>query len=76
MAGLLYREDVDEARKRMAAWLAGGDIGRPAMHVGAWHLDDLVALKKAFGPKVKSFLIGFGAKDKAEGERALAFMEC
>jgi 5-methyltetrahydrofolate--homocysteine methyltransferase len=35
MAGLLYREDIDEVRQRMTTWLNGGDIGRPAMHVSA-----------------------------------------
>ena len=31
MSGLLYREDMDEVRKRMTIWWDGGDIGRPAM---------------------------------------------
>ena len=35
MAGLLYREDMDEVRKRLTTWWNGGDIGRPAMDVQA-----------------------------------------
>ena len=31
MAGLLYREDMDEVRARLKTWWEGGDIGRPAM---------------------------------------------
>ena len=33
MSGLLYREDMDEVRKRMTIWWNGGDIGRPAMQI-------------------------------------------
>jgi hypothetical protein len=33
MSGLLYREDLDEVRKRLTVWWNGGDIGRPAMLV-------------------------------------------
>ena len=57
----LYHKSIDAGKKLM---------------VNAWGWDHLVALKREFGPKVKSFLIGFGAEDKAEGEKALAFMEC
>ncbi|MBM3211171.1 hypothetical protein FJZ33_03060 [Candidatus Poribacteria bacterium] len=35
MSGLLYREDMDEVRKRMTIWWNGGDIGRPAMQITA-----------------------------------------
>ena len=35
MSGLLYREDMDEIRKRMTIWWNGGDIGRPAMQITA-----------------------------------------
>jgi 5-methyltetrahydrofolate--homocysteine methyltransferase len=31
MSGLLYREDMDEVRKRLTTWWNGGDIGRPAL---------------------------------------------
>jgi len=31
---VLYRPDWAEARERMATWWNGGDIGRPAMHIG------------------------------------------
>lgn len=31
MSKLLYREDVDAVKKRMALWWQDGDIGRPAM---------------------------------------------
>ncbi len=33
MAGLLYREDIDQVRARLTKWWNGGDIGRPAMQV-------------------------------------------
>jgi len=32
MGGLLYRENIDEARTRLTTWWNGGDVGRPAMH--------------------------------------------
>ena len=35
MAGLLYREDMDDVRERLTTWWNGGDIGRPAMDVQA-----------------------------------------
>ena len=35
MSGLLYREDMDEVRRRLATWWNGGDIGRPAMQIRA-----------------------------------------
>jgi 5-methyltetrahydrofolate--homocysteine methyltransferase len=35
MAGLLYREDMDEVRQRLTTWWNGGDIGRPAMQITA-----------------------------------------
>jgi hypothetical protein len=35
MAGLKYREDMDEVRARMTTWWEGGDIGRPAMAITA-----------------------------------------
>ena len=33
MSRLLYREDIDEVRKRLTTWWEGGDIGRPAMPI-------------------------------------------
>lgn len=35
MAGLLYREDMDDVRARLTTWWNGGDIGRPAMQITA-----------------------------------------
>jgi len=35
MSGLLYREDMDEVRRRLTTWWNGGDIGRPAMQLTA-----------------------------------------
>lgn len=35
MAGLLYREDMDEVRARLTTWWNGGDIGRPALQITA-----------------------------------------
>jgi 5-methyltetrahydrofolate--homocysteine methyltransferase len=31
----MYREDMDEVRRRLTIWWNGGDIGRPAMHLSA-----------------------------------------
>jgi len=31
VAGLLYREDMDEVRRRLTTWWDGGDIGRPVL---------------------------------------------
>ena len=33
MGGLLYREDMDEVRRRLTIWWNGGDIGRPALQI-------------------------------------------
>jgi len=33
LSGLLYREDMDDVRKRLTVWWNGGDIGRPAMQI-------------------------------------------
>ena len=35
MSGLLYREDMDDVRQRMAKWWNGGDLGRPALQLTA-----------------------------------------
>jgi len=35
MSGLLYREDMDEVRRRLTDWWNGGDLGRPALQVSA-----------------------------------------
>ncbi|MBN2308908.1 MAG: hypothetical protein JXR94_08065 [Candidatus Hydrogenedentes bacterium] len=35
MSGLLYREDMDDVRRRLTAWWNGEDIGRPALHITA-----------------------------------------
>ncbi|MCP4640666.1 MAG: hypothetical protein GY851_09550 [bacterium] len=35
MAGLLYREDMDDVRDRLTAWWNGSDLGRPMMHITA-----------------------------------------
>jgi hypothetical protein len=32
---MLYREDIDEVRKRLTVWWQGGDIGRPALLLSA-----------------------------------------
>ncbi len=34
MSMLVYREDMDAVRARLTTWWNGGDIGRPAMHIG------------------------------------------
>src|ERR1035437_6326641 len=35
MSSLLYREDMDDVRRRLTTWWNGGDIGRPVMCVTA-----------------------------------------
>jgi len=35
MSGLLYREDMDEVRRRLKTWWDGGEIGRPVLKVTA-----------------------------------------
>ncbi len=35
MAGLRYREDMDDVRERLTTWWNGGDIGRPVLHITA-----------------------------------------
>lgn len=35
MSGLLYREDMDEVRRRLSTWWEGGDIGRPVLKITA-----------------------------------------
>jgi hypothetical protein len=41
MAGLLYREDMDEVRARLTQWWRGGDIGRPALLITSPRLEPL-----------------------------------
>ena len=41
MAGLLYREDMDDVRERLTTWWNGGDIGRPAMQITASRVEPL-----------------------------------
>jgi len=52
MAGLLYREDMDEVRARLIAWWNGNDIGRPAMQIVAPRekpVEDIPALPRPDG---------------------------
>ena len=35
LAGLRYREDMDQVRQRLTTWWNGGDIGRPVMQITA-----------------------------------------
>lgn len=35
MSGLLYRQDMDDVRRRLTTWWRGGDIGRPALQIYA-----------------------------------------
>ena len=51
MAGLLYREDMDEVRARMTAWWNGGDIGRPVMQITAPREDPLEDIPKMPNPE-------------------------
>ena len=54
MGGLLYREDIDEVRKRLTLWWNSGDIGRPAMLITAPRSKSLEEIKPA--PKLKDFI--------------------
>ncbi len=52
MLPLLYREDMDQVRARLAAWWDGQDIGRPAMQITAPRpepLEDVSAMPKPDG---------------------------
>ena len=52
MSSLLYREDMDEVRKRLTIWWNGGDIGRPAMQITAPRpspLENIVAMPQPTG---------------------------
>ena len=52
MSGLLYREDMDEVRRRLTVWWNGGDIGRPAMQItvrGREPLEQIEAMTEPAG---------------------------
>lgn len=52
MSGLLYRPDMDEVRKRLTTWWAGGDIGRPALNIvfdGPVERENIPALSQPAG---------------------------
>jgi len=52
MSALLYREDMDEVRRRLTAWWHGEDIGRPAMMITVPRpepLEDIPALPRPEG---------------------------
>ncbi len=51
MGTLLYREDIDEVKKRLTLWWNNGDIGRPAMLLRAARSKPLEKIKPALKPK-------------------------
>jgi hypothetical protein len=51
MSGLLYREDMDDVRKRLTAWWNGGDIGRPAMQITAPRPEPIEKVEAMAEPK-------------------------
>lgn len=51
MSGLIYREDMDDVRKRMTIWWNGGDIGRPAMQITAPRPKPIEEIKAMPEPK-------------------------
>jgi hypothetical protein len=61
MAGLLYREDIDEVRKRLALWWNNGDIVRPAMLITAPRSASREEIKSI--PKPKSWITDSSAAE-------------
>lgn len=55
MGGLLYREDMDEVRERLTIW----------------RIENLKALKREFGEKLKAFMINMRAESPAQAEEIL-----
>lgn len=72
---MLYREDIEDVRRRMTAWWAGEDIGRPACQVGAPRatpLEDIPAMPQPEGvvcPRYTArdlaFRVNFGRRSVA-----------
>ena len=61
MSGLMYREDMDEARQRLTTWWNGGDIGRPAMQITAprpKHIEDIPGM-----PTPEGWITGYSIKN-------------
>ncbi|MBU7004521.1 MAG: hypothetical protein HXS50_03055, partial [Theionarchaea archaeon] len=61
MSGLLYREDMDDVRKRITKWWHGGDIGRPFIMLKAPRekpLEDIDEL-----PKPEGWLTNYSTSD-------------
>ena len=61
MGGLLYREDMDEVKKRLTLWWNGGDIGRPAMLLMAPRSKLLEEIKPA--PKPEGWVTNYSASN-------------
>lgn len=51
MAGLLYREDMDEVRHRLTTWWNGGDLGRPALQITAPRAEPLERFEPMAAPE-------------------------
>ena len=65
MSGLLYREDMDEVRRRLTVWWNGGDIGRPAMQITAPRpepLEQIVDTAETDGPAMRYYTKSFDAR--------------
>jgi hypothetical protein len=63
MAGLLYRDDMDDVRARLTAWWHGGDIGRPAMLLTVRRQEPLEDIPKL--PKPEGWTTNYSVKDYA-----------
>jgi len=61
MSGLMYREDMDEVRKRLTTWWNGGDIGRPAMQLYAPRAKPVEAIRAM--PQPKGWITGYSTTD-------------
>ena len=63
MGGLLYREDMDEARDRLTAWWKGEDLGRPMMQLTAPRETPLERIDAM--PKPEGWLTHYSTRDFA-----------
>jgi len=61
MAGLLYREDMDEVRDRLRRWWNGEDLGRPALLLTAPREKPLLDIPPM--PKPEGWITNYSTRD-------------
>ena len=61
MSGLMYRDDMDEVRKRLTTWWNGGDIGRPALLVVARREKPIEHIREL--PQPEGWITGYSTSD-------------